>query len=631
MNPNINYRFIIILVIVANLSGVFSGCTPTRVAPPASTLPDPAAPINTLTSTPTSIPAATSTSIPTLTPTPASIITLNKGDFYFSIDGQQSFIFSRNLAGYQTSQYSQLLDLTSVGGSKLVRVQLDSLGMGYSNTGEVDDAWAKKWEDIFNKASSNGIDVIPVFGVWYDWNDGNGYSTWKSNPFNKINGGLAKTSAELFISDSLTQKLWLGWMKTLIGRWQGQKNIIAWEIFSEVNMAPGATEPEAIDFVNNAALSIHTADSFHRPVTASLADFGNWSAFYRSDSIDFINIHPYPVSGKLDTTIIAEVRSMLAKYRKPVLIGESGLSFQTPDTNPPTLTTADRADIGIKHAIWAAMVSGAMNGRALWWEDGVAIYFPALDLPFIRKYANADLPASNFVRGVDFADFQPVTSTSSSGVWGAAVGNEKMALGWYRDATSEPPDWNLQPVVSKQTVSLTVPGSASSWKVDFYNTNDGTTVLSSASVTRQGSTLAIPLPDFQDDIAFKVMAQAGTASTSAPAIVTTDSIAGTWSGTISNLAGTFSTSVKLSIQTGCKPGEVCGTFSAPQLPCRGDLFLRTINGETFLFLEQNASGAASCKSGGYEQLQLQADRTLSYEYLTTPGSAATSTGILKNP
>ena len=208
---------------------------------------------------------------------------------------------------------------------------------------------------------------------------------------------------------------------------------------------PGTTEPEAVDFINRAAAIIHNADPFHRPVTASLADFGDWSGFYRSDSIDFINIHPYPVSGKLDTTIISAVRSMLAKYQQAGLIGESGLSFETPDSNPATLTTADRADIGIKHAIWAAVVSGAMNGRALWWEDGVAIYFPALSMPFIRKYADAELPAANFVRGVDFTGFHPLTSTSSPGIWGAAVGNEKMVLGWYRDATSEPPNWNLKP------------------------------------------------------------------------------------------------------------------------------------------------------------------------------------------
>jgi hypothetical protein len=501
MNPKTNYHFITILVIVANLSGVFSGCTPSQITTPASPLPATVAPTQVNHPTATSI----STIIPTIVPTP--IITLKEGDFYFSIDGQQSFIFSRNVAGYETSQYYQLLDLTNTGGSKFVRVQLDSLGMGYSNTGKVDESWAKKWEDIFEKAASNGIYVMPVFGVWYDWNNGNGYSTWKSNPFNEINGGPAKTPAELFISDSPTQKLWFSWMKTLIERWQGQKNIIAWEIFSEVNMAPGTTEPEAIDFVNSAAFIIYNADSIHRPVTASLADFGDWSSFYRSDSIDFINIHPYPLSGKLDRTIITEVSSMLAKYSKPVLIGESGLSFETPDSNPPTLTTADRADIGIKHAIWAAVVSGAMNGRALWWEDGVAIYFPALNLPFIQKYANADLPASNFVRGVDFTDFQPLTSTSNSGVWGAAVGNEKMVLGWFRDAFCEPPDWNLQAAVSGQTITLTVPGSATNWKIDFYNTKTGTDIVSSTTVTQKGDKITITLPDFTDDIAFNMYIQ----------------------------------------------------------------------------------------------------------------------------
>ena len=501
MKPKKNSCFISILVFVVLLSCVFSGCTPGDIKTPAS-IPT-AIPTSTLSAISTSTPTA----FPTSTPIPLPSIALNKGDFYFNIDGQQSFIFSRNLAGNKTFQYSQLLDLTSIGGSKLVRIQLDSFGMGFSNSGKVDEVWAKKWEDVFKKAASNGIDVMPTFSAWYDWNDGDGYSTWNSNPLNEINGGPAKTSGELFISDSPAQKLWFGWMKTLIERWQGQKNIIAWEIFSEVNMVPGTSESEAIDFVNSSAFIIRNADSFHRPVTASLADFGDWSGFYRSDAIDFINIHPYPVSGNLDTAIITEVRSMLEKYRKPVLIGESGLSFLTPDSYPPTLTTADRADIGIKHAIWAAVVSGAMNGRALWWEDGVAIYFLRLSLPFIKKYTEAELPASNFARDVDFTGFQPLTSVSDSKVVGAAVGNEKLVLGWFRDAACQPPDWKVKPVLSKQTVTLTVPGSSTNWIIDFYDTKTGTDIVGSTVVTRKGNKVTITLPDFTDDIAFKMYIQ----------------------------------------------------------------------------------------------------------------------------
>jgi hypothetical protein len=498
LNPKTSPLFIVIFVITSILGGLSSGCTPGNERTPTSTLSATVAPAQ----------AETPTATPTSTPSiPIPKILLNKGDSYFSIDGRQGLIFSRNLAGYEPPQYSQLLDLTTLGGSKLVRLQLDSLGMGYSNNGQVDEAWAKKWEDIFDMAASHGIDVMPVFGVWYDWNDGNGYSTWKANPINAINGGPAKTPRDLFASNSPSQKIWLGWMKTLIERWQSRKNIIAWEIYSEVNMVPGSTEPEGTDFVKNAAFIIRTTDSSHRPITASLADFGDWSGFYRSDAIDFISIHPYPVSGKLDTAIIIETRSMLEKYHKPVLIGESGLSFLTPDTKPATLTTEARADVGIKHAIWAAVVSGAMNGRALWWEDGVAIYFPDLHLPFIKKYADAELSAAHFVKDIDFAYFQPLVSTTDSGVAGAAIGNEKRIVGWYRDAQSEPPDWKAQPILSKQKVTLTVLAVASTWTIDFYDTKTGTDITSSAVVIQKGKKVTITLPDFYDDIAFKMAVQ----------------------------------------------------------------------------------------------------------------------------
>lgn len=468
---------------------VLSSCAPRPTATP--TLPATATVLLTDTAVPTQIATATAT------PIPFPALTLKPGDFYFSVDGQTSFIFSRNIAGYQQSQYDTFLDWTKAGGSRFARIQLDSLGMGYTSKGGVDGNWAAQWDLVFDKAQADGIYILPVFSGWFDWNAGTGYSTWKSNPLNQANGGPVKSPAELFQSGSATQTLWLAWMQTLVQRWQGRKNILGWEIFSEANLASGATESSGIDFVNTAAALIRATDPT-RPITASLADIGTWPNFNRKASIDFINFHPYPPSAQLDRHILSVVRDYIATYNRPVLIGESGLNADSPENYPP------KAEIGVRHAIWAAVVSGAMNGRALYWEDSFGIYFQDLGMPWMQKYETEELPAVNFVNGVDFSGFKPLMSTSSSGVWGAAVGNEKMVLGWYRDATSEPSNWNLQPVISKQTVALTVPGSASSWKIDFYNTKDGTTVLSSASMTRKGNTITVSLPDFQDDIAFKL-------------------------------------------------------------------------------------------------------------------------------
>jgi hypothetical protein len=425
---------------------------PTRLAAPGAT--------------PTSMPAPEQTSPPQATSILIPEISLQQGDSYFSSSGRQSFIFVRNLAGYQVGQYTQLLDLMKGKGSQVVRIQLDSMGMGYTQTGELDETWAKNWEQVFAHAAQDGIDVLPVFAGWFDWNNGNpdyGYSTWESNPLSGENQGPATTPGELFRAGSPTQQIWLGWLKKLVERWQGQQNIVAWEIFSEVNLASGVSEATGVDFVEKSAAVIRAADPRQRPITASLAETGEWPSFYRSQAIDFINFHPYPSSDQLDTFIIQNVRQYRAKYQKPVFIGESGLSASPPVENSSTLTTAKNAKIGIEHAIWAALVSGAMDGRALYWEDGFAVFFPKLSWTFLHTYADAETQAARFASGVDFAGFQPLDVRLSDKITSAALGNEKTILGWFRDAGCEPPDWNLLPVVSKQSVNLNAPGPAATW------------------------------------------------------------------------------------------------------------------------------------------------------------------------
>ena len=496
--------FAALLVTLFILSLLLSSCTsgmttvsPTGLSPAtAAALPPAKAPTN------TGEPPATAILSPEMT--------LKPGDKYFTVNGKPGFIYSRNLAGYDPFQYELLLGLTKTGGSKLVRVQLDGLGMGFTNTGDLDAAWAKNWEMVFDRAAADGISIIPVFGVWADWNNGTpdyGYSTWNSNPLNNANGGPTANPGELFQKDSTTHRLWLNWMKTLVERWQGRKNIAAWEIFSEVNIASGTTEHIAVGFVEEAAAVIRAADSFHRPLTASLADVGEWPSFYRSDALDFINVHPYPISGKLDTYLISVVRQKLDQYDKPVLIGESGLNAATPDSEAGKITISKNAARGIEHAIWAGMVSGAMNGRALWWEDGYAIYFQSLGFSFLNNYHDSELAASKFIEGIDVSAFKPLASRVQGKITGAALGDEQMVIGWYRDAGCEPPDWPLQAVISKQNVILTVPGSTKNWKVEFYDTRTGTPLLGSATAERQGATITIGLPDFTDDIVFRMYPQ----------------------------------------------------------------------------------------------------------------------------
>jgi hypothetical protein len=495
-----SHTFVIIVIILTMLSILLSSCTPS--------LPS----IATVTPTDTPYPTRTRTPIPTATVNPLLVLTWNPGDGYFSLNGRPAFLFSRNLAGWVPDDWATLAGMAHRQGDQFVRVYTSSASMGgdhgygYTPTGEILEDWSNNWEHFFDVAEADGLYVLPSFWGWIDWND-TGYNTWANNPFNSANGGPAEDPREIFKKDSPTQLLYLKWFKRLVTRWQAHKNILAWEVVSEVNLINGVSQPEGIYLARQLAKVVREADSLHRPVTASVADWSGWSDFLRSDAVDFINFHPYPPDGDLDRRILGQVPQLLNTYHKPVLIGESGLNAATPDSADGKITVAPNARTGVQHAIWAQLVSGAMNGRALWWEDGYGIYFPALGMRWVQKYTDVEAPVARFVEGEDMTGFKPIAARASDKIFGAALGNENLIIGWYRDASCEPPDWNLQPVVSKQTVTLTVSGTAADWQVDFYNTKTGTDIVRSTTVARNGDTITITLPDFTDDIAFKMYAQ----------------------------------------------------------------------------------------------------------------------------
>ena len=197
---------------------------------------------------------------------------LNPGENYFSIDGKPTFLLSRNITGKTRNDFDTLLDWAHQGGTRVIRVHLTHgwwRDPWINKDWSVNEKWAQNWDSFFDHAQADGIYIIPVFGVWADWNNGSpdwGSPLWQYNPLNTANGGPVASPGDLFTSGSDTQKLWMEWVKTLVERWQGRENIAAWEIFSEIDIASGATghkdakggvdEATGIDFTNTAILSV---------------------------------------------------------------------------------------------------------------------------------------------------------------------------------------------------------------------------------------------------------------------------------------------------------------------------------------------------------------------------------------
>ncbi len=445
---------------------------------------------------------------------PLPVLRLVPGERYFRLDGRETPLFMRNLTAYWQTEFEALLRTARSGGSRLIRVAL-ALGFHDSNVmgpgGRVDEEMARQWEQILDRANARGLYVIVTFDGWCNWNDGTpdyACSQWARNPLNAAVGGTASRPGELFVDGSATQRLWLGWVRSLVRRWQSRTNIAAWEVFSEVNITSGVTEATGVAFVDRAAAVVRAADPLHRAVTASLAGtIGwppfDWPTFFADPALDFNDVHPYPRAA-LDRTVIGDVRALLGDYGKPVLIGESGLDASVPDGT--TLDTRPRASVGIDHAIWAGLVSGAMDARALWWQDSVAQYPGMPGIAWVRSYDRAELAASRFASSVDFTGFRPLDATIPATIVGAALGTEKAAIAWFRDARSEPPDWPAGGPIGGTSVVIAIPGSAGRWRIDAYDTSTGTTLIASTTALRTGGTVTVDLPAFTGSVAVKLAA-----------------------------------------------------------------------------------------------------------------------------
>jgi hypothetical protein len=493
-------------------------------------------------------------------------ISLGFRDKYFNVDGLPSAVLSTNPTGWQLTHFQELFGY-SQGDERIVRIHLTNGKVPKPlSAGAVDTAWRDFWDDVFDEAEARGLYVLPVFDIQAWWREDRPVQpqSWENNIYNTasrrcsdptspyytpgadpnnvsyVEGsgcGPATNPIEL-LQDTAARALYLGWLEDLVLHWEGRSNIVGWEIFSEVDLITGtpagstvkATEADARTFVELAAQVIRAADTRGRPVTASLSGFkgiedDDWNAFWSSSALDFIQVHPYanlfPYNdGNLDTMILSVVRGALAKFDKPVYIGESGLSAAT----PLTLTTQTRemspnAPTAVSHAVWAGAVSGAMNARSLWFQDGYDRYH--LDPPgnlndtrlnLRQYYTNASVPVALFLQGIDFTGFAPVGVTLSGGITGAALGSAWHILGWVRDVQSAAsadwpttPGWDPTPALSAETVSVAAPGISTYWLVTFYDTSTGNAVSAAYATRGEDGTVFFTLPSFTPSIAFQMV------------------------------------------------------------------------------------------------------------------------------
>ncbi len=372
------------------------------------------------------------------------------------------------------------------------------------------------------------------------WNGSGGTNT--GNPYNSAFGGpVPQANPEQFFTNSDARAMFRRRLRYLVARWSAYPNLLAWELFNEVqwagtsyrNMRSDASTRSAIILWHlEMADLLKTQDPFGHLVTTSSDDPSGAPGFdsiWKLASIDTIQSHHYvgPPSAR-DAYIRQYVAAAQQAYGKPVIVGEMGVkanlvpeckfdpqSFLTNPSVPPEERTAANRDhliagTTLRNGIWSAALtqSGAMNW---WWgcymADDPSRYRLPPDFPL---HARLFPPLVSFIGGEDPGS-SPLSNASlrtTGQILAYGLQGPSQALVWARDTRNAygsgyGPAGTEARTTDGATVTLSGldPGT---YVLSIYDTYGNGDLIAQSDVKASGSTLDVALPSFLGDVAFKV-------------------------------------------------------------------------------------------------------------------------------
>ncbi len=435
---------------------------------------------------------------------------------YFAFD-DGTFFFPVGLdmawsTGNVLRDYTTWLDRLSHNGGNIIRVWMASwsfsiewkdTGLG-NYTNRLKQAWLL--DQVLDLAEQRGVYVILCLlnhGAFSQQVN----PEWQDNPYNAALGGPLQDPAD-FATDPAARAYFKRRLRYIAARWAAYPNLGAWEWWNEADWTP--IEPGGLlAWIREMSAELKQDDPYHHLVSTSFlsgADQEIWS----EPELDFTQQHDYSASDPLVYMSLWRWQMQAAADSlKPALMAEYGSSAESEDQ------PYDRDGLHLHNGLWAAPFSGYAGTAMYWWWDN---YVAPNDL--WSQYQGI----ANFMKGENLQKMAPANvSTRPGGAAALLLESDAEALGWVRnslytikdaqedydfmlkDGAGLDPGWCYRPPVLKNQ-SITVQGlPPGAYTLAFYSTLDGAALGDPLRVSAGSLGLTIQLPEFQSDLAFKVV------------------------------------------------------------------------------------------------------------------------------
>ncbi|MFQ1021475.1 DUF5060 domain-containing protein [Tardisphaera saccharovorans] len=213
-----------------------------------------------------------------------------------------------------------------------------------------------------------------------------------------------------FFSSPKMIKLEEFWIRSLIGKYSAFPNLFSWELFNEVDGAPGYNSTAVAAWTRAMVSYIEKNDPYRHMITISVSNPEEGFSLFSIPGISYAQLHLYGSGPYAIPSNISYWVGQYMSFHKPILVAEFGASYISAVNDP--------VGISLQLGLWSAVASGSAGTAMTWWWDS---FVDPNDLYFQFQAVR------NLVSQLNFSGFRPLDVSSSSGS-AEAVGNGTAAL-----------------------------------------------------------------------------------------------------------------------------------------------------------------------------------------------------------
>ena len=300
----------------------------------------------------------------------------DQGNYLFFDQGAQYIPVGENI-GWQSSNafvdYKKWLGKLSDKGGNFFRLWQCHWGLGLewrnNDNGYLglrkykqNNAFYTDW--LFDFCAERGIYVMYCL-QHHGQVSSNVNPNWAENPYNSANGGPCANTWDFFAAEN-AKKHQRNKYRYCIARWGYSKNLMAWELFNEVDWTDQFDQKKGTvsDWHNDMAAFLKSKDPYRHLVTTSYANDGNDPNTWNLPDLDFTQTHYYNNTPNIERVLRNGVQKYLNGFGKPSINGEFGL-----DPAVGNLQNIDPNGIHIHNGLWGSLFSGAFGTAMTWWWD----------------------------------------------------------------------------------------------------------------------------------------------------------------------------------------------------------------------------------------------------------------------